>query len=105
MTTFDKREQSFEAAFAHDEEMRFLARARRDKWLGLWAAEKLGKSGEDATAYATALVAADVAGASDAAIVARLAVDFTRVDSPVTEADIRLKMVELLAKAVVALRA
>ena len=42
MTTFDKREEGFEKKFAHDEELRFKANARRNKLLGLWAAEKLG---------------------------------------------------------------
>jgi hypothetical protein len=42
MSTFDKREEGFELKFAHEEEVRFRARARRNKMLGLWAAEKLG---------------------------------------------------------------
>ena len=50
MTTFDKREDAFEAKFARDEELRFKAEARRNKLLGLWAAEKLGKSGDEAEA-------------------------------------------------------
>ena len=45
MTTFDKREEGFEKKFAHDEELRFKANARRNKLLGLWAAEKLGITG------------------------------------------------------------
>ena len=52
MTTFDKREEGFEKKFAHDEELRFKANARRNKLLGLWAAEKLGLSGSAADAYA-----------------------------------------------------
>ena len=52
MTTFDKREEGFEKKFAHDEELRFKANARRNKMLGLWAAEKLGLTGADAEAYA-----------------------------------------------------
>ena len=59
MTTFDKREEGFEKKFAHDEELRFKATARRNKNLGLWAAEKLGKSGPDAEAYAKEVVLAD----------------------------------------------
>ena len=59
MTTFDKREQGFENKFAHDEELRFKAEARRNKLLGLWVAEKLGKSGADADAYAREVVASD----------------------------------------------
>ena len=56
MTTFDKREQGFEAKFAHDEEFMFKAAARSNKLLGLWAAGELGLSGDAASAYATALV-------------------------------------------------
>lgn len=56
MTTFDKREQGFEAKFVHDEELMFRAAARSNKLLGLWAASQLGLSGEAASNYATALV-------------------------------------------------
>ncbi|MGY8635804.1 DUF1476 domain-containing protein [Bradyrhizobium sp. 14AA] len=56
MTTFDKREQGFEAKFAHDEELIFKATARSNKLLGLWAASQLGLSGDAAASYATALV-------------------------------------------------
>lgn len=56
MTTFDKREQGFEAKFVHDEELMFRAAARSNKLLGLWAAAQLGLSGEAASNYATALV-------------------------------------------------
>src|SRR5690348_17791157 len=55
MTTFDKREDAFEKQFAHDEELKFKAEARRNKLLGLWAAEKLGKSGADADRKSTRL--------------------------------------------------
>ena len=55
MGTFDKREEGFESKFAHDEELRFKARARRNKLVGLWAAEKLGITGGDAEAYSDAL--------------------------------------------------
>ncbi|HYA07243.1 MAG TPA: DUF1476 domain-containing protein [Xanthobacteraceae bacterium] len=56
MTTFDKREEAFEQQFAHDEELKFKATARRNKMLGLWAAEKLGLAGADADSYALAVV-------------------------------------------------
>src|ERR1700691_4354630 len=60
MTTFDKREEGFEQQFAHDEELRFKATARRNKLLGLWAAEKLGLSGAEAESYAKAVVTGDI---------------------------------------------
>ena len=59
MSTFDDRENAFENKFAHDEEMKFKAEARTNKLLGLWAAELLGKSGDDAAAYAAEVVKAD----------------------------------------------
>ncbi|HEU5019701.1 MAG TPA: DUF1476 domain-containing protein, partial [Pseudolabrys sp.] len=58
-TTFDRREEGFEKKFAHDEELRFKAFARRNKLLGLWAADLLGKSGSEADAYAKEVVLAD----------------------------------------------
>ena len=56
MTTFDKREEAFEQQFAHDEELKFKATARRNKLLGLWAAEKLGLTGAEADSYALSVV-------------------------------------------------
>ncbi|MBR1173707.1 DUF1476 domain-containing protein [Bradyrhizobium sp. KB893862 SZCCT0404] len=61
MTTFDKREQGFEAKFAHDEELMFKAAARSNKLLGLWAAGQLGLTGDEAANYATTLVTDNVA--------------------------------------------
>lgn len=60
MTTFDDREHAFEAKFAHDAEMQFRAEARRNKLLGLWAAELMGKTGDDARAYAAEVIKADM---------------------------------------------
>jgi hypothetical protein len=60
MTTFDKREQAFEAEFVRDEETRFKAVARRNKLLGNWTATNLGLAGDAAIAYADALVVADL---------------------------------------------
>ena len=65
MTTFDKREEGFEKKFAHDEELRFKAMARRNKLLGLWAAEKLGLTGTAAEDYAKSVVKADFEEAGD----------------------------------------
>lgn len=97
MTTFDQREKDFEKKFAHDEELRFKATARRNKLLGLWAAEKLGKTGPDAEAYAKEVVAADFEEAGDADVVRKVAKDLA---GKVSEQDIRAAMVELMAKAI-----
>ena len=72
MTTFDKREEGFEKKFALDEEQKFKAEARRNRLLGLWVAEKLGLSGDAATAYAKEVVAADFEEAGDADVVRKV---------------------------------
>jgi hypothetical protein len=60
MTSFDRREEAFEAKFAHDQELTFKARARALRMLGLWAAGKRGETGTAAEEYAHALIDADV---------------------------------------------
>ncbi|WP_315737350.1 MULTISPECIES: DUF1476 domain-containing protein [unclassified Bradyrhizobium] len=105
MTTFDKREDAFEKQFAHDEELKFKAEARRNKLLGLWAAEKLGKSGADADAYAKEVVAADFEEAGDADVLRKVLGDLAAKGAAVTEADVRAKMSELLSTAVAQVKA
>ncbi|MGH6842506.1 MAG: DUF1476 domain-containing protein, partial [Methylocella sp.] len=78
MTIFDEREHAFEAKLAHDEELKFKARARRDKWLGLWAAGKLGKTGAAAEEFAGRLVAAEIAKDSAGQILKAIRADFDR---------------------------
>jgi hypothetical protein len=97
-TTFDKREEGFEKKFAHDEELRFKAMARRNKLLGLWAAGLLGKSGPDAESYAKEVVLADFEEAGDNDVVRKVLKDLE--GKGVSEQDIRAKMAELLAQAV-----
>ena len=103
MTNFDKRQEGFEKKFALDEEQKFKAEARRNKLLGLWAAEHLGKSGDDAAAYAKEVVAADFDEAGDADVLRKVAADLK--DKGVTEAAIRAKMDELMATAVLQVKA
>jgi len=98
MTTFDKREEGFEKKFAHDEELKFKAYARRNKLLGLWAAELLGKTGEDAEAYAKEVVLADFEEAGDGDVARKLIADLA--STGVSETQVREKMNELLATAV-----
>jgi hypothetical protein len=100
MTTFDKREESFEKKFARDEEMRFKATARRNKLFGLWAAEKLGKSGADADAYAKAVVMADFEEAGDDDVFRKVRKDFDAAGVQQSDHQIRRTMEEFLAKAV-----
>lgn len=99
MTTFDQRKDAFENKFAHDEELRFKATARRNKLLGLWAAEKLGKSGADAEAYAKSVVVADFEEAGDADVLRKVKNDFALANVTTAESDIRQVMTDLLIRA------
>ena len=99
MTTFDQRKDAFENKFAHDEELRFKATARRNKLLGLWAAEKLGKSGAEAEAYAKSVVVADFEEAGDEDVVRKVKNDFALATVNVSDSEIRTVMTELLLKA------
>ncbi len=78
MTTFDRREEAFEKQFAHDEELKFKATARRNKMLGLWAAEKLGLSGAEADSYALSVVMYDLEDTSDHDVVHKISHGFRR---------------------------
>ncbi|WP_293802456.1 DUF1476 domain-containing protein [uncultured Bosea sp.] len=99
MTTFDQRKDAYENKFAHDEELRFKATARRNKLLGLWAAEKLGKSGAEADAYAKSVVVADFEEAGEEDVVRKVKNDFALARIAVADAEIRTVMSELLIKA------
>ena len=98
MTTFDKREDGFEKKFAHDEELQFKAMARRNKLLGLWAAEKLGKTGPDADAYAKEVVLADFEEPGDNDVLRKVAADLA--PKGIDEAAIRAQMGALMAQAI-----
>jgi len=100
MSTFDKREQGFENKFAHDEELRFKAEARRNKMLGMWAAEKLGLSGEEAEAYAKSVVLADFAEPGDEDVYRKVKGDFEAKNIDVSEHQLRREMADLMDKAV-----
>src|SRR5580700_960080 len=99
MTTFDKREEAFEQKFAHDEELRFKATARRNKLIGHWAAEKLGLTGTEADSYALALAMGDVdVGAHDVA--SKIRKDFDAKGVAQSDHQIGRAMTELMAKAI-----
>jgi hypothetical protein len=105
MTTFDKREEAFEKQFALDEEQKFKAQARRNRLLGLWAAEKRGKSGEDATAYAKEVIAAEFEEAHDAAVVRKVVGDLSAKGITISEQEIRSRMDELMLQAAAQVKA
>lgn len=93
MTTFDDREHAFEAKYAHDSEMQFRAEARRNKLVGLWAAELMGKSGDDAAEYAMSVVSADFEEAGIEDVVRKVAGDLA---GKASADDVRAKMAALL---------
>jgi hypothetical protein len=96
MSTFDDREHAFENKYAHDAEMQFKAEARRNKLLGLWAAELMGKSGDDAAEYAKEVVKADFEEAGHEDVVRKVAGD---LGDKATADEIRAKMAELMVVA------
>ncbi len=100
MSTFDKREQGFEGKFAHDEATLFKVTARRNKLLGAWAAEKLGLSGDAATAYAKEVVLADFEEAGDEDVIRKVVSDFAAGKVNVSDQEIRVALVKLMATAI-----
>ena len=105
MTTFDKREEGFEKKFAHDEELKFKATARRNKLLGMWAAEKLGITGPAAEAYAKEVVAADFEGPGDNDVFHKIRRDFDAKNVAQSDHQIRRTMDELMEQAVAQIKA
>ena len=97
MTTFEEREKGYEAKFKRDQEFQFKATARRNKLLGLWAAEKLGLSGGDADAYAKEVVIADFEEPGDEDVVRKVAGDLDGRGA--SAADVRREMDRLMAVA------
>jgi hypothetical protein len=100
MNNLKDREEGFERKFALDEELKFKAFARRNKLLGLWAAEKLGKSGADADAYAKDVVVSDFEEAGDDDVFRKVRKDFDAAGVTQSDHQIRRTMEELLAQAV-----
>lgn len=96
MTTFDDRETGFEAKFAHDEQMAFKLTARRNKLLGLWAAGLLGKTGDEAQAYAKTVVIADFEEAGDEDVIRKVAAD---LGDKSDDATIRARLDQMQAEA------
>jgi hypothetical protein len=100
MTSFNDREKSFERKFALDEELRFKSTARRNKLLGLWAAEKMGMSGDEAQAYAREVIKADLEQPGEEDVFRKVRADFDAKGVEQSDHQIRRMMAELLAEAV-----
>ena len=99
MTTFDDRENAFEKMFTHDAEMQFKAEARRNKLLGLWAAEKMGLSGDAADAYAKAVVIEDLKEVGDEDVFRKVATDLAGAGADVADDEVRRRMQDFLTEA------
>lgn len=100
MNSFDKRQEGFERKFARDQELKFKATARRNKLLGLWAAEKMGMTGDDAEAYAREVVRADFEEPGDEDVFRKIRSDFDARGVDQSDHQIRRTMEELMATAI-----
>lgn len=98
MTTFDEREKEFEARFKHDEELRFKVTARRNRLLGLWAAERMGLAGDGAQAYAKEVVAAEFSG-GDPHVVGKIVADLAAKGQNCTPAQVQFQLDHLAEQA------
>lgn len=105
MTSFDKREEAFEQQFAHDEELRFKATARRNKLLGLWAAEKIGLSGAEADSYALSVVMSAFEDADAHDVMRKIRKDFDAKGVAQSDHQISREMTELMARAIADIKA
>jgi hypothetical protein len=105
MTTFEEREKGFERKFVHDEELKFKATARRNRMLGLWAAERLGLAGDAAQAYAREVIKADLAEPGDEDVFRKLRTDFDAKGVIDSDHQIRRTMSEMMSQAVAQIEA
>jgi len=105
MTTFDQRKDGFEKKFAHDEELRFKATARRNKLLGQWAAGKLGLTGLDADSYAKDVIMSDFEETGDHDVFRKIRQDFDAKKVAAKDEEIRAAMDELMAQAIAQIKA
>lgn len=99
MTTFNDREKAFEDKYKHDQDLQFKVEVRRNKLLGLWAAELLDISGADAEAYAKEVVSSDFEEPGDADLVRKVMGDFAAKNVEMSEHRLRKRMEELVAVA------
>jgi hypothetical protein len=100
MTTFEDREKGFERKFAHDEELKFKATARRNRLIGLWAADKMGLTGDEAQAYAREVIRADLAEPGDEDVFRKVRADFDAKGVDQSDHQIRRIIGEMMVEAV-----
>jgi hypothetical protein len=100
MSNFDNRQKGFEGKFVHDQELQFKASARRNKLLGLWAAGLMGKTGDEAAAYAKEVIKADFEEAGDDDVFRKVRADFDSAGVDQSDHQLRRQMDELMATAI-----
>ncbi|MGO4526857.1 DUF1476 domain-containing protein [Microvirga sp. 2MCAF35] len=105
MTAFDDRRNAFEKQFAHDEDLRFKATARRNKLFGLWVADRLGKTGDEAEAYAKSVVLADFEEAGDADVLRKVSKDLEAAGQSTGETELTAKLAQLTERAIADVKA
>lgn len=99
MTSFGDREKAFEDKFKHDQELQFKVEARRNKLLGLWVAELMGRTGDDAASYAKDVIASDFEEPGDGDVVRKVMGDLEKAEIEMSEHRLRKKMEEFMAEA------
>jgi len=99
MSSFDEREKSFEKKFAHEEEIQFKVSARRNKYLGEWAADKLGKSDKLKEEYILSVIKSDFAEPGDEDVFLKIKKDFESSNIKISDNEIRMQMTDLLNRA------
>ena len=99
MSKFDEREKGFEKKFIRDEELQFKVNAKRNKYLGEWAAEKLGKTNIDKEAYVQEVIKSDFAEPGDEDVFRKIQSDFKKASISISESEIREQMSSLLERA------
>lgn len=99
MTSFGDREKAFEDKFKHDQELQFKVEARRNKLLGLWVAELMGRAGDDAASYAKEVIASDFEEPGDGDVVRKVMGDLEKAEIEMSEQRLRKKMEEFMVEA------
>ena len=99
MSSFDEREKSFEKKFIRDEELQFKVNAKRNKYLGEWAANKLGKVGSDKEIYVQEVIKSDFAEPGDEDVFRKIQSDFKKASITISDSEIREQMSSLLERA------
>ncbi len=99
MTTFDSREKAFENKFAHDADLMFRARARRDRLFGEWLAGEMGLTGDAIKQYAGSIVTADLEEEGDADVVRKVMADLENSDLSMTAAEVEKKLLSFMDEA------